>query len=109
MDFGNYACSRYRTYGCYYRFIGLSLAGNAIGDLFNGGIKVLNVSICNPFVALLCGLVTLFTVIVCSVYGKKMMKMIPFIIGILAGYAVATIFTIISQEVLRHQPCRICS
>ena len=77
--------------------IGLSLAGNAIGDLFNGGIKVLNVSICNPFVALLCGLVTLFTVIVCSVYGKKMMKMIPFIIGILAGYAVATIFTIIGN------------
>ena len=83
--------------------IGLSLAGNAIGDLFAGGIKVYNpisdslVSICNPFVALICGLVTLFTVIICSVYGKKMMKMIPFIIGILAGYAVATIFTIIGN------------
>ena len=32
-----------------------------------------------------------------SVYGKKMMKMIPFIIGILAGYAVATIFTVIGH------------
>ncbi len=78
--------------------IGLSLAGNAVGDLFVG--KVLdknNVSTANPYIALICGLVTLFTVIICSVYGKKMMKLIPFIIGILAGYAVATIFTVIGN------------
>ena len=47
--------------------------------------------------SLLCGLVTLATVIICSVYGKKMMKIIPFIIGILAGYAVAAIFTVIGE------------
>ena len=51
----------------------------------------------SPYVALICGLVTLFTVIICSVYGKKMMKMIPFIIGICAGYVVATIFTLIGN------------
>lgn len=76
--------------------IGLSLAGNAIGDLTTGGLKnALGVSVCNSYVALVCGLVTLFTVIACSVYGKKMAKLIPFIIGILAGYAVAAIFTAI--------------
>ncbi|MGN1052825.1 MAG: uracil-xanthine permease family protein [Candidatus Scatosoma sp.] len=76
--------------------IGLSLAGNAIGDLTTGGLKnIAGVSVCNEYVALICGLVTLFTVIACSVYGKKMMKLIPFIIGILAGYAVAAIFTAI--------------
>ena len=76
--------------------IGLSLAGNAIGDLTAGGLKTLTgASVCNEYVALICGLVTLFTVIACSVYGKKMMKLIPFIIGILAGYAVAAIFTAI--------------
>ena len=76
--------------------IGLSLAGNAIGDLTTGGLKnALGASVCNEYVALICGLVTLFTVIACSVYGKKMMKLIPFIIGILAGYAVAAIFTAI--------------
>lgn len=76
--------------------IGLSLAGNAIGDLTTGGLKnALGGSICNSYVALVCGLVTLFTVIACSVYGKKMAKLIPFIIGILAGYAVAAIFTAI--------------
>lgn len=76
--------------------IGLSLAGNAIGDLTTGGLKnALGGSVCNSYVAMACGLVTLFTVIACSVYGKKMAKLIPFIIGILAGYAVAAIFTAI--------------
>ena len=43
------------------------------------------VATCSPYVALICGLVTLFTVIICSVFGKKMVKMIPFIMGILAN------------------------
>lgn len=76
--------------------IGLSLAGNAVGDLTKG--KVLDaagVSTASPYVALICGLVTLFVVVLCSVYGKKMAKLIPFIIGICAGYAAAAIFTVI--------------
>ena len=76
--------------------IGLSLAGNAVGDAFKG--KVLDAagnSVANPYVALVCALVTLFTVVLASVYGKKTAKLIPFIIGILAGYAVAAIFTVI--------------
>ena len=73
--------------------IGLSLAGNAVGDMMKGGLQVNNSPVCNTYVALICALVTLFTVIACSVYGKKMAKMIPFIIGIVAGYAVAAIFT----------------
>lgn len=75
--------------------IGLSLAGNAVGDLTVGKYMVDGVSTASPYVALICGLVTLFTVILCSCYGKKMLKLIPFIIGILAGYIVATIFTVI--------------
>ena len=70
--------------------IGLSLAGNAVGDLQNSGTGTANVLIC-----ILCGLVTLFTVTLCSTFGKKMARMIPFIIGILAGYAVAAVFTVI--------------
>ncbi len=91
--------------------IGLSLAGNAIGDMLKGKVMVekveqviqdgqivdsiTSVSGCSPYVALICGLITLFAVIVFSVYGKKMMKLIPFILGILVGYVVATIFTVI--------------
>ncbi|MBP5159714.1 MAG: uracil-xanthine permease [Lachnospiraceae bacterium] len=69
--------------------IGLSLAGNAIGDLRTasaGGHTLL---------AILCGLTTLIVVILCSVFGKKTAKLIPFIIGILAGYALAAILTAI--------------
>lgn len=77
--------------------IGLSLAGNAIGDLMKGDVQVAGEMACSPYVALICGLVTLFVVVICSTYGKKMARLIPFIIGILAGYAVALIFTIIGN------------
>lgn len=77
--------------------IGLSLAGNAVGDLTNGSVLKDGESIASPYIALICGLVTLFVVILCSVKGKKMMKLIPFIIGIAAGYIVATIFTLIGS------------
>ncbi|MBQ0099496.1 MAG: hypothetical protein KBS91_02985, partial [Firmicutes bacterium] len=109
--------------------IGLSLAGNAIGDLFTGKVteevfshvlyktsdvpqdlvgniiatigdeSIVNVSsqsmVCSKYIALICGLVTLGATVIASVYGKKFMKMIPFVIGILAGYVVASIFTVI--------------
>ncbi|MBE5867482.1 MAG: uracil-xanthine permease [Lachnospiraceae bacterium] len=91
--------------------IGLSLAGNAVGDLTKGKVMVESVSQvikdgaivdqvslvsgCSPYVALICGLITLFAVVLFSVYGKKMMKLIPFILGILVGYLAATIFTVI--------------
>ena len=60
--------------------IGLSLAGNAIGDLSKGSVLTevagTFVPVASPYVALICGLVTLFTTILCSTYGKKMIKMI---------------------------------
>ena len=77
--------------------IGLSLAGNAIGDLSKGSVYVDGAISASPYVALVCGLVTLFTTMLCSTYGKKTIKMIPFICGILAGYVTATIFTLIGQ------------
>ena len=79
--------------------IGLSLAGNAVGDALtfaktDAGF-VMNTK---GWLGFICALVTLFTVMLCSVYGKKMTKLIPFIIGILAGYCVATIFTLIGMK-----------
>ena len=79
--------------------IGLSLAKNAVADLTTGKVMVevngAMVSACSPYVALVCGLVTLLSIFVFSVYGKKMAKLIPFILGILVGYLVATVFTVI--------------
>jgi len=69
--------------------IGLTLAGNAVSDLVKASGKSQNVYLC-----LLCGLTTLFVTIASSSYGKKFNKLIPFIIGILAGYLLALILTI---------------
>lgn len=77
--------------------IGLSLAGAAINDLQVGKVMVDGASCASVYLCVLCGLVTLVTVILCSVYGKKMTKLIPFILGIVAGYALAAIFTVIGN------------
>ena len=78
--------------------IGLSLAGAAVKDVFSygpqdsNGAFIMNTQL---WLSLICALVTFTVVVLCSTYGKKMAKLIPFIIGILAGYAVALIFTVI--------------
>ena len=97
--------------------IGLSLAGNAIGDLFTGNVthevpnwivkeidgvmtavnEPVQVQNASTWLCLLCGLVTLFVTMYSSIYGKKMLRMIPFIIGICAGYALAAVLTLIGN------------
>ena len=77
--------------------IGLSLAGAAIKDVFSYGPSdddgfFMSTPI---WISFICAMVTLIVVVLCSTYGKKMTKLIPFIIGILSGYAVALIFTVI--------------
>ena len=73
--------------------IGLSLAGSAVGDLQRP-----NVEGGSTLIAILCGLVTMLVVTLCSTYGGRRLKLIPFIIGILAGYALAAIFTFIGMS-----------
>ena len=86
--------------------IGLSLAGAAIDDVFSYGEKttfgtssyfVMNSTTWASFA---CAIVTLLVVVIVSCYGKKIAKMIPFIIGILAGYVVAAIFTVCGIPVI---------
>ena len=78
--------------------IGLSLSSAAINDVFSYGPKTANgefIMSGSIWASVICALVTLAVVTLCSTYGKKMTKLIPFIIGVLAGYAVALVFTII--------------
>ena len=72
--------------------IGLSLAGNAVGDMTKGSIAGVEAS---PLITVLCGVITLIITIISSTYSKKIGKLIPFIFGILGGYAAAAIFTVI--------------
>ena len=79
--------------------IGLSLAGNAIGNSFGFSNPESSYTMTGAlWVNLICALVTLFTVIFFSVKGKKMLKLIPFILGIIAGYLVALVFTLIGKS-----------
>ena len=78
--------------------IGLSLAGAAIKDVFSYGPQDSNGAFImsgSLWLSFICAIVAFMVVVICSTYGKKMVKLIPFIIGILAGYAVALVFTVI--------------
>ena len=73
--------------------IGLSLAGNAVGDLQTSSATGEATQW-----AVLRGLIALFATMIASTYGKKNAKLIPFIIGILAGYVAAAVLTLIGQS-----------
>ena len=76
--------------------IGLSLAVNAMNDIVTANASAIYGKY--NLVALVCGLITFATVVICSTQKKyKMARLIPFIIGIGAGYIAATIFTIIGN------------
>ncbi len=93
--------------------IGLSLAGSAVGDLTKGNVtheavnqviengavvnKTVYVQDASVFACLACALLTFAVVCICSTYGRRMTKLIPFILGILAGYALASVFTVIGN------------
>ena len=79
--------------------IGLSLAGNAIANSFGFGSPQESYTMSSAlWVNLACALVTLLTVIFFSVKGRKMLKLIPFILGIIAGYLAALVFTLIGNS-----------
>ncbi len=86
--------------------IGLSLAANAVGDLQTSSLTGERTQF-----AVLVGIIALLGVMIASTYGKSHAKMIPFIIGILAGYIVAAILTFIGvqtgyepMQILNYQP-----
>lgn len=62
--------------------IGLSLASSAISNLTSAG-----------YWGILIGLVSLFVTMIVSTFGSPKLKMIPFIIGIGAGYLIALVLS----------------
>ena len=76
--------------------IGLSLAGNAMGDMVKAKAGTLYADY--NLIGLLCGLIAFFVIVICSTQKKYTMpRLIPFIIGIASGYAAAAIFTAIGM------------
>ena len=77
--------------------IGLSLAGNAMGNIVTAD-SAPQIYHSYNLAALVCGLITFFVVIICSVQKKYTMpKLIPFVIGIGVGYAMASALTAIGM------------
>ena len=69
--------------------IGLGLAGSAINNLTGVNVSADNYNL----VYIFCGVVALFVTAITAHYGKKTLSLIPFVIGMLAGYGVALIWT----------------
>lgn len=73
--------------------IGLGLAVSAVNNLQNTAVSAENYNI----IHVICGLIAMAATALAAVYGKKTIKLIPFVIGICAGYLAASIFTIIGN------------
>ena len=71
--------------------IGLSLCGSAINNVTNTAVGDYNLA------SILCGLIAFAATVLASVKGNKTLKLIPFIIGVAAGYISASICTIIGN------------
>ena len=69
--------------------IGLGLSVSAVNNLVSssGSHESYNL------VALLCGLIGMIVTAICAHYGKKTLSLIPFVMGMVAGYVAAAIFT----------------
>lgn len=71
--------------------IGLSLCASAVNNVNNTSAGEYNL------ISILCGLVTFAVTVIAATKGNKTFKLFPFIAGIVGGYAVASIFTIIGN------------
>ncbi|MBR6812287.1 MAG: uracil-xanthine permease [Oscillospiraceae bacterium] len=91
--------------------IGLSLSGTATSWVMGNGAASVVYGETYSWVSIIVGLFTFFMIVVASVKGSKNVKLIPFIVGIAAGYALALILTIIGHiaevpglQILSFQP-----
>ena len=79
--------------------IGLGLAGSAINNLTGVNVddaKLIALGLATTnynLIYIFCGLVALFATALTAHYGNKTLSLIPFVIGMLAGYGVALIWT----------------
>lgn len=83
--------------------IGLGLSGSAISNLTSasGNGEAYNL------LALLSGLIAMVVTALCSHYGKGTISLIPFVLGMLAGYAFAAVVTGIGYYGFGSEYCHI--
>ncbi|MBQ8374542.1 MAG: hypothetical protein IJX98_03075 [Clostridia bacterium] len=69
--------------------IGLGLAGSAINNLTGVNVSAANYNLIYIF----CGLTAMVVTAITAHYGKGTLSLIPFVIGMLAGYAMSLVWT----------------
>ncbi len=77
--------------------IGLSLSSTATNWIMGNGAASVAYGSTYNWVAIIIGLITFFVIVLASTKGTKNMKLIPFIIGVGAGYVIALIVTLIGK------------
>ncbi len=102
--------------------IGLSLAGSAMNNVMGisgdplknvtsqgmmGGAWIVGTGTGYNLIGIAIGIITFLVTVVVSVKGSKGLKMIPFIIGVLAGYVVAALVTLIGYHACGSAYCKI--
>lgn len=78
--------------------IGLTLAPNAVANLTQGDVLNNGAALASPHICIIVGIITLLVIVICSIHAKGFIKLIPFIFGIVVGYALAAILTIIGNS-----------
>ena len=79
--------------------IGLSLSGSALNNVMNISVDTANYNLLHIAVAI----ITFLATVIASVKGTKGMKLIPFIIGVGAGYIVAAILTLVGYHAFNNE------
>ncbi|MBO7149962.1 MAG: uracil-xanthine permease [Clostridia bacterium] len=102
--------------------IGLSLAGSAMNNVMGisgdplknvtsqitmGGAWIVGTNTGYNLIGIIIGVITFLVTVIVSVKGSNGLKMIPFIIGVLAGYVVAALVTVIGYHVFDSAYCKI--
>lgn len=93
--------------------IGLGLAGSAINNLTgmnldNASKIALGLETTHyNLLYILCGLVALFVTAITAHYGKKTLSLIPFVIGMSAGYLTALVITLIGYYAIGSEYAKI--
>lgn len=83
--------------------IGLSLSGSAMNNLMNIASSAEDYNL----LAIAVGIVTFLIVVIASVKGNKTMKLFPFVIGVLGGYVLAAIITLIGYHACGSEYCKL--
>ncbi len=83
--------------------IGLGLAGSAINNLTGMNTSADNYNL----LYILCGLVALFVTAITAHYGKKTLSLIPFVIGMSAGYLTALVITLVGYYAIGSEYAKI--